>query len=186
MAWWIGPNSASDVTNKCLDNAGFVCNELDIGMVCDLIQVVDNYRFPERLVIRKCTTPRDYAGFGEVLASIFDPPDECVKVFYNKMATMNPSDIKNMILFVGYEDDSPITTSCLFLTDVSGIYDIATRPEKRKLGYGSAMFYRALIESKKMGLKKSVLQASPDGFNLYKKFGFKEICEFNVWNNLIK
>lgn len=183
MAWWIGPNSDSELTNKDLEDAGFTRDELDIGMVCDLTQVADDYQSPEGLTIHKCTTSAEYADFGEVLASIFDPPDEQVKVFYNKMATISAADIKDMVLFIGYEGAAPIATSCLFLTDVSGIYDIATRPEKRNLGYGSAMFYRALIESKKMGLRKSVLQASPDGLNIYKRFGFKELCKFTVWSN---
>lgn len=183
MAWWVGPNSVSDFTDKCLGNAGFTHDELDIGMVCDLTQLIDDCQPPEKLTIHQCTTPEDYADFGEVLASIFDPPDEQVKVFYNKMAKLHSDSIKDMILFIGYEGNHPVATSCLFLTDVAGIYDIATRPEKRNLGYGSAMFYRALIESKKIGLTKSVLQASPEGLNIYKKFGFKELCKFNVWSN---
>lgn len=186
MSWWIGPSSASALADKCLKNAGFAHDELDIGMVCDLTQIADNYQSPENLIIFKCTTPKEYTDFGEVLASIFDPPDEQVKVFYNKMAAINADNIKDMILFVGYEGENPVATSCLFLTDVAGIYDIATRPEKRKLGYGSAMFYRALLESKKIGLRKCVLQASPDGLNIYKRFGFKELCKFTVWSNQIK
>ena len=50
-------------------------------------------------------------------------------------------------------------------------------------GYGSAMFYTALIEAKNQGFNVGVLQASPDGLNIYKRFGYKEICEFNVWSN---
>jgi len=45
------------------------------------------------------------------------------------------------------------------------------------------MFYYALMEAKKLGLKQFTLQASSDGLNIYKRFGFEEICEFNVWNN---
>lgn len=185
MAWWIGPNSASEYTEKCLENAGFVLNELDIAMVCHLAQVMDE-QSPGKLTIRQCITPKDYDDFGDVLASIFDPPDEQVKVFYHKMAALSSKETKDMILFVGYEENHPVATSCLFITDVAGIYDIATRPEKRNLGYGSAMFHHALMEAKKKGLRKSILQASPDGLNIYKRFGFKEVCHFTVWSNRIK
>lgn len=186
MAWWIGSSSASVFVDKCLEKAGFFHDEIDIGMVCDLTQVIDHYELPEELTIVKCLTPKDFADFGDVLASIFDPPEIQVQVFYNKMATLNSDDIKDMILFVGYEGVHPVATSCLFVTDVGGIFDVATRPEKRNLGYGSAMFYRALIESKRRGLKKSILQSSSDGLNIYKRFGFKELCQFNVWSNQIK
>lgn len=184
MAWWIGPSSTSEHTEKCLEKAGFVLNELDIGMVCHLAQIIES-QSPEKLTIRQCVTPEDYDDFGEVLASIFDPPDEQVKVFYKKMATLSSEETKDMLLFVGYEEKHPVATSCLFITNVAGIYDIATRPEKRNLGYGSAMFYHTLIESQKRGLHKSVLQASPDGLNIYKRFGFEEVCHFVVWSNRI-
>lgn len=185
MAWWIGPSSASEYTQKCLEKAGFVLNELDVGMVCHPIEDI-NYQFPEKLIIRQCTTLKDYNDFGEVLASIFNPPDEQVKVFYNKMATLSSEETKDMILFVGYEENRPVATSCLFITNVAGIYDIATRPEKRNLGYGSAMLYHTLMESKKRDLRRSVLQASPDGINIYKRFGFEEVCHFTVWSNRVK
>ena len=186
MAWWVGPTSSSKDTDRYLESAGFLHDELDIGMACDLTQVAQDYQFPEKLSVRKCVTPTDYADFGEVLASIFDPSDEQVKVFYNKVSTLHADETKDMILFIGYEDNSPVATSCLFLTNVAGVYDIATKPDKRKLGYGSAMFYRALVEAKKLGLRRSVLQSSPDGLNIYKRFGFEEVCEFNVWSNSLK
>jgi len=183
MAWWIGPSAASEDTNILLSNAGFAYVDLDIGMACELQHVPTAYRAVDKLAIRRCTTQRDYSDFGHVLASIFDPPDAQVILFYEKLATIHADEIKEMLLFVGYEGSSPVATACLFLTNVAGIYDVATRPDKRRQGYGSAMFYHSLIQAKAMGLHHAVLQASPEGLNIYKRFGFRELCTFNVWSN---
>ena len=99
------------------------------------------------------------------------------------MADLPSNSIKDMVLFVGYENGYPVASSCLFLTEVAGIYDVATRPNKRKLGFGSALFYQALQEAKQRKYETAVLQASPDGLGIYKRFGFKEVCQFNVWCN---
>ena len=154
MAWWIGPSTSSQDVDKYLKNAGFIYDELDVGMVCNLSRIPEILFSPKKLKIRTCKTSKNFADFGKVLASIFDPSDNQLKILYNKMATLNLKESKNMILYIGYENHRPVSTSCLFKTNIAGIYDIATRPEKRKLGYGSAMFYHALIEAKKWVLKK--------------------------------
>lgn len=186
MAWWIGPSSSSERTSKSLKDAGFVYDELDIGMVCDLTKVPGDHEPAKGLTIRRCKTPREYTDFGQVLTALSSPPDGQIERFYRKIGTISPKDREDLVLFIGYEGKTPVATSCLFVTSVAGIYDIATRPEKRRRGYGSAMFYQALMAAKKMGLRKGVLQASPDGLNIYKRFGFQETCRFTVWSNAIK
>tara|TARA_R110002072_G_scaffold271344_1_gene431322 strand:- start:4201 stop:5010 length:810 start_codon:yes stop_codon:yes gene_type:complete len=183
MAWWIGPSSQVDTTNNHLETAGFIHDEFDVGMVCDITLVENQYKKADNLEIKKCVMAQDFKDFGEVLASIFDPVDEQVKIFYQKISLIPAHKRKGLVLFVGYEDNKPVATSGLFLTDVAGIYDISTKPKMQGKGYGSAMFYTALIEAKNQGFNVGVLQASPDGLNIYKRFGYKEICEFNVWSN---
>ncbi|MDR0773487.1 MAG: GNAT family N-acetyltransferase [Wolbachia pipientis] len=185
MAWWIGPSSAQNSNLEVsMKSAGFVHDELDVGMYCDLQDLsLDEYSLPAELFIKQCVNAKDFADFGDVLASIFDPVDEHVKMFYRKVSNLSKSERVNLKLFIGYVDDKPVSTGGLFLTEVAGIYDISTRPEMQKKGYGSAMFYTSLKFAKNKGVKYGVLQASQDGLNIYKRFGFEEICEFNVWNN---
>ncbi|KAF8818619.1 GNAT family N-acetyltransferase [Rickettsia endosymbiont of Cardiosporidium cionae] len=107
-----------------------------------------------------------------------------MKSFYKKISSIIPDQSrKNLRLFIGYVNDRPISTAGVFITDVAGIYDISTHPEMQNKGYGSAMFYTALKFALDNGLKEIVLQASEDGLGIYKRFGFEEICEFNVWSN---
>lgn len=185
MAWWIGPFSArNEDLEKNMQDAGFVHDELNIGMFCDLEQHnLKPYPMPEILTIKECSNDNHFADFGNVLSSIFEPTCVHVQDFYKNFSTIYNKSMHNLKLFVGYINDKPVSTACVFMTNIAGIYDISTHPEIQKKGYGSAMFYNALKFALDSGFKKIVLQASEDGLNIYKRFGFKEICEFNVWSN---
>lgn len=185
VAWWTGPSSG-DVQKIKLDMqaAGFIHDEVDVGMYCDVQRLCTNqYQLPKELTIKQCKDPKDFADFGDVLASIFNPIDEYVKIFYRQIQNIPKNDLDSLKLLVGYVNNKPVSTAGLFLTDVAGIYDVSTHPSMRNKGYGSAMFCTALKLAKDMGVRYSMLQASPDGLNIYKRFGYKPICEFNVWSN---
>lgn len=185
MVWWIGPSSAHDENIEGdIESAGFVYDEYDVGMYCDLNSTnLGKYAHPDDLKVIQCNNTQDFLDFGDVLASIFNPTDEHVKMFYSKIQDIPQSARKNLVLFVGYVNGRPVSTSGLFVTDVAGIYDVSTRPEERERGYGSAMFYATMIYAKSKGLRIGVLQASSDGINIYKRFGYQEICEFHAWSN---
>lgn len=180
FAWWV--LSEMEQAQTILSKQGLIHEEEEVGMVCDLTNISQTYEPSKQLTIQQCKTRADYADFATVLSSIFDPPDEQIKVFYKKMASLREEQVEKMPLFVGYEDQSPVVTACLFLTEVAGIYDVATKAEKRRKGYGSFMFRYMLQEARKRGYTTAVLQASVEGINIYKRFGFKEICRFHIWN----
>ncbi len=185
MAWWIGPSSAKNKDlEKNMQGAGFVKDELDIGMYCDLNKNdLKSYEIPDNFKIKECLNENYFSDFGKVLASIFEPRCEYVERFYSKVSAVSIQDRVKLRLFVGYVDDEPVATVAVFFSDVVGIYDVSTRPDMQKKGYGSAMFYRALKFAQDSGYKDIVLQASKDGLGIYKRFGFQEVCEFNVWSN---
>ena len=106
-----------------------------------------------------------------------------MKDFYKKVSSIPEQSRQHLRLFIGYIDDKPVSTACVFFTDVAGIFDVSTHPKMQKKGYGSAMFYTALKCALDSGFKKVVLQASEDGIGIYKRFGFEEVCQFHVWSN---
>lgn len=185
MAWWIKEKPLnSPFEEKLLRKAGFVHDELDVGMSLDMNQFTDQeYEKPVSLTIKECKLYQDFVDFGKVLASVFTPKDPHVEEFYKRSGEVPKEQMEKVRLFVGYVDDTPTATAGLFLTDVAGIYDISTIPEMQKRGYGTAMFMESLLQAKKAGYDTCVLQASPDGLGIYKKYGFKEECIFNIWSN---
>lgn len=181
MSLWVGPNSTSE-DDKCeLEETGFQCEDHEIGMACNLQNIPVGYTKPPELVIRQCFNSRQFKDFGKVLASVTDLEDDQVDLFYELVANLKPEDREEIIFFVGYVKKVPVATSCLFLTNVAGVYDLATKPNERNKGYGTALFYHALEEARRRGYETSVLQATVDGLNIYEKFGFQKVCDFNVY-----
>lgn len=53
----------------------------------------------------------------------------------------------------------------------------------RGQGFGSTMFTFLLQEVKQLKNNYCVLQASPDGVNIYKKSGFQAVGQMSVFGN---
>lgn len=80
--------------------------------------------------------------------------------------------------YLGYLDGKPISTSTVFYADgVAGIYDVATLPEARGRGLGTALTLAPLLDAREEGYRIGVLQSSEMGFSVYQKMGFKHVCQ---------
>ncbi len=80
----------------------------------------------------------------------------------------------------------PVGTSQLFLSEsVAGIYNVTCIPEARGQGIGSAVTLAPLLEAREMGYRIGVLQASPKGYNAYRRLGFQDFGNLNLylWEN---
>ncbi len=187
MAWWIGPySSKNNGLEIYMKNAGFILDRKVNGMYLNLvINELKPYKVPKLLTIKLCETVEDFEDFGKMMAStiMVDPVQEHIKSFYNKVAKIPIQNRKKMKFFVGYINDKPVATAGVFFFDVAGIYNVSTVNDMQRKGYGTAMVYTALKFALESGCKDIVLQASKDGLGIYKRFGFEEVCEFNVWSN---
>lgn len=66
---------------------------------------------------------------------------------------------------------------------VESEFDISTPAELRGRSYGSAITHFILQYARNSGARHAALQASPDGLNIYKRMGFRELCTFRVHSN---
>jgi GNAT superfamily N-acetyltransferase len=80
----------------------------------------------------------------------------------------------------------PVGTSQLFTSaGVAGIYNVACIPEARGQGVGAAITLAPLLESRKLGYRVGVLQASSMGYKVYQRLGFEDFGKLSVflWEN---
>ena len=185
MFWWI---IGSDHRNRrILLNTGFVYEELCISMVCDINSIPEKYITPTGFEVKKCKTKKDFKDFSDVFSAVYnsyDPDGNQIKRYYDKVADIDPKERLGLVSFVGYSNGQPVSTASLFLTDVAGIYDVSTKPEARKKGFGSAIFHRMLMKAKRKGINICCIQSTLAGFRVYKsRFGFKKISDCNLWSN---
>jgi predicted GNAT family acetyltransferase len=80
----------------------------------------------------------------------------------------------------------PVGTSQLFLSEgVAGIYNVTCLPEARGQGVGSAVTLTPLLKAREMGYRIGILQASKQGYNVYRRLGFQDFGSLSVylWEN---
>lgn len=92
---------------------------------------------------------------------------------------------KKLRHFTAYKDNEAACSATLFLSNAAVmLHNLATRDKFRKLGLGTALTVYMMHEAKKAGYKHCFLDSSDEGFNLYKKLGFKVYCVTSVYENM--
>lgn len=84
-----------------------------------------------------------------------------------------------MHFFVGYEGTKPVSCAASFVGEREvGVYMVATLPEKRGGGYGTALTAAAVNAAPHL---PAVLQASDFGQPVYHRLGFATLGTFALW-----
>ncbi|KAB2459784.1 GNAT family N-acetyltransferase [Bacillus sp. CH126_4D] len=160
--------------------------EQNIAMVADLKTIHPILNMPVGFTIEKASLSGQIKNFGETLANLFGTSEEGIHVqaFYNETVSFDLWNSEHMKLYLGIFKNEVVSVGSLVCTkDSIGIYDIATKEEMRGKGFGSTMFHYLLQEAKELKVAQCVLQASPDGINIYKKAGFQPVGQMTVFEN---
>jgi predicted acetyltransferase len=66
---------------------------------------------------------------------------------------------------------------------VAGIFAVATLPQARRQGLGTALTLAPLHDAREMGYRVGTLQATEMGFPVYRQLGFREVCKLgnHLW-----
>jgi GNAT superfamily N-acetyltransferase len=84
--------------------------------------------------------------------------------------------------YVGEADARPVATGLGVTIGPSvGVFNVATVPASRGLGYGGALTARVVSDGLAAGAAWSWLQSSPRGAGLYARLGFRSVGSFQLW-----
>ena len=182
LSWWIEPGTQPTDLGKHLAAHGLTYTDGEPGMAVDLVGLNEDLPTPSGLTI-------EHVGDTETLrkwayASIigFELPETSVDTWFDLFTGLGfDLPLRN---YVGILNREPVATSELFLAaGVAGIYVVATIPEARRQGVGTAITLAPLREARAMGYRIGILHSSSMGLEMYRRLGFQEYCKMShyVW-----
>jgi GNAT superfamily N-acetyltransferase len=182
VSWWVEPDTRPADLGRHLAAHGLTYVEGMPGMAVDLSALNEDLTTPCGLTI-------EHVGDREALrqwahTSIIGSglPETSVDTWFDVFAGLGfELPLRN---YVGVLNGEPVATSELFVAaGVAGIYVVATRPEARRQGIGTAMTLAPLREARALGYRIGILHASPMGLGVYRRLGFREYCRMShyVW-----
>jgi GNAT superfamily N-acetyltransferase len=126
--------------------------------------------------VRRIEKAEDLRLTLDVAAAGFGAPAEAVAVLYTPRLLSAPG----MAFYLAEVDGDPVASGVGCTTrDIVGVYSVATSPEHRRRGYGSAVVGQIVADGFAAGAQLAYLQASAMGASVYAKLGFRRVLDWN-------
>jgi ribosomal protein S18 acetylase RimI-like enzyme len=180
--WWVYPTGKSPETMSLLQNAGLQLIEKVPCMAANLDYSALEKQIPNNITISPVEDKSDLLIWGDISFHGFEMPERAREQYGAFVSSFDLGSQAPQKFFLAYFDDKPVATSLLFVhNNTAGIYYVSTLPAYRNKGLGSLITLAAMQIAKKSGFKNVILQASPLGVNVYKRAGFKEYCQAEIY-----
>lgn len=171
----ISTTVGSDMISGAARKFGMTRDEGNPGMLLQNIPATLP-KPPDTLTIKRVSSEKELNDFFAVLAASFRIPIFALKASYPKV----PED--PVSLFIGYETNNPVSCSSLVCSNgIGGIFSVGTDPKARRRGYGEALTWAAIKESRERACEANFLQASEMGASVYEKMGFHRVILYPEW-----
>lgn len=175
FTWWIDPRFQTADWEPVLAKYGFHYSYDTPGMAVDL-EALNIPQVVDGLEIRVVADEETLRTWTHIFTFGYGLPLEWEPSMYELQMRLGLGfPMRN---YLGYLNGEPVATSTVFFSaGVAGIYSVATVPEARGKGIGAAITLRPLIHAREMGYRICVLQSSEMGYKVYKKLGFRHLCQ---------
>ena len=132
----------------------------------------------EALQIAVVATPERLLAYNDTLAAGYGLPRDWLAIFETP-ATLR---IPGLTFYLGSLEGGPVATAMRFTSHrIAGIYSVATLPAFRRRGIGTALTWRAAADGRAEGCLASALQASAEGFPVYRRMGYRHVADYQTW-----
>ncbi len=176
--WWTGPGTLPSDLGEHLKRHGFHGGGYTPGMAMELSLLPDSIPVPEHFQIEPVKDAAVLRQWVEALAVSNEMDSALYDALYEQQLRRGLDEQR----YLGRLDGKPVGVSALHVDHgVAGLYAAATLPEARGKGIGAAMTLQPLLDGRKAGYKVGVLQASEMGYSVYKRLGFKDFCELQIF-----
>lgn len=122
--------------------------------------------------------PADVGLHSEIAAAGFGAPP----ALFSPITRLGSAEGSALRFYVAEVDGEPVATGLgLILEEHVGVFNIATPPEHRRKGYGSAVTARIVEDALGEGARGAWLQSSPEGHAVYRRLGFADVGAWECW-----
>ncbi len=175
FSWWITPLTRPSELGVQLEKHGLVHVDDSPGMALLLSRWQEEIELPPSLTIQVVQNSAQLGKFIRLVQNGFHLPDACAQAYFQLLQKWQASTPSPFSHYLGIWDGRPVGSASLFFAaEAAGIYSLATLPEFRGKGIGTALTVTTLREAKKRGFQLAVLRASPLGVGIYRRIGFQE------------
>ena len=176
MLWWIGPTTRPVDLGRYLQARGLALVQHS-AMAVSLQSLNDDalQETQSSFWIERVNSSESFKNWLHVNIETFEFPESVANVISQVFVGLGFGEDSPVRHYVGYANGDPVASASLFGgAGVAGIYNVATVPDRRRQGFGTAITLRPLLDARSIGFQTGVLTASKIGFNVYSKLGFKE------------
>jgi GNAT superfamily N-acetyltransferase len=187
MFWWVGPSTRPADLGPRLERCGFTHTGNSPAMVVSLRTLPEEPSRMAGLAVAPVRDLDELRRWARVAAMGTGFPEQ----FHDELVALEAGvglepRGHHYTRYVGYQDGEAAGTSALLLhAGVAGIFAVATIPRARGRGIGTALTLVPLLEARRRGYGVGTLQATPMGFPVYRRLGFREVCrpiEMYLWS----
>jgi GNAT superfamily N-acetyltransferase len=182
ITWLVGPSATPGDLGERLTQHGFNQYEVWKGMARDLSSLDPHPVLSPDLhwvLVNDDASRKDWM---HVISRSYGLPRGAREILYESVMAAEASNPISWLHNLAYLDGKPVTASTLFVSNkTAGIYLVATVPEARGKGLGTAVTWRAIVQARELGCALAVLQSTEMAQGIYEKLGFKSYCDISVY-----
>jgi ribosomal protein S18 acetylase RimI-like enzyme len=182
LGWLIGPLARPANLATYLEAHGLIYHSTDIAMALNIRSLHAMPSSAAELTISEVAGIEDLRAWYTVNVEGFGYTEQTAHVYYDAYARLGSGASRPWHHYVGWLGNRPVAIASLLLhAGVAGIYGIATIPEARRRGIGSAMTLYALRAARAYGYRVAILSPTEMGKNIYQRIGFQEVCKLQFY-----
>ena len=180
--WWTGPATRPVDLGRHLETAGFEHAFQAPAMAVDLAAVNEAVSPPPGFAVEEVVDEAGLQAWCRVMTPVYQFPDFAAEAWHNMLVSLGLGPDTPLRHFLARLDGKPVATATLYLgAGVAGISSVATLPDHRRRGFGTALTLTVLQEAKRSGCCVGALSSSAMGRRMYKRIGFREYGQGNCY-----
>lgn len=169
FSWWTSSHDRPHNLSELLPTKGYQQTENNIAMYLNLDTWEPTHLELPELTIVRAQDEKTLQDFALILSN----DSKAFSTYFNWIADIIAQD-DPIEFYVGYVNNKPVVRGLTcYYAQVAGLHWLSTRIDERNKGYGTAMQQFRLKRAKTLGYHIAVLQASHEGYPLYKKLGYQ-------------